>query len=192
MERPFSQITRARAERHEEVFLRLTRLLKQVDAMAVRRPEGLVSDALRQAAADVLFEAGRFRARAAKAPLVEPAPHLSGLAAQLGQAQARMEAFEIRHSFFEASQNCFIWATGPLLPYLPIKRLRAKYPVNAAATHDGELERKKQEFWRLIASQRDTYYDIGYEAGRAGAPHTYPDLYFRPDGPRSGRGAPTD
>jgi hypothetical protein len=117
-------LTRAKAEAHEALYPALARLVGQLEAMAVRKPAAPVPPATRAIAADLLFEAQAFgwnAAHRARRVLPEPAADIGGLATQLGQALALLDAYEAAHSSWNADLNCFAWL---LAEPLPIKRLR--------------------------------------------------------------------
>lgn len=123
-------ITRQTAERHEALYPRLATLLRQAEAGANKRADAPVGDAMRRLAEAVLFEAGRF----ASGPRAIPpaAPDLVGLATQLGQALARLDAFEATHSAWHPALAAFVWSVQGTA--MPIARLRPK--ANAPAHPD--------------------------------------------------------
>jgi hypothetical protein len=161
--------TRTLAERHEALWLELTALRAQVAAIAARRPSANVAETVRIAAESRLAEAAPFaRQRGEKLPVA--APDYAGLAVQLGQALARLEAYELMHSAWDQRLGCRIWifAAG----HAPVRRLR---PV-LAEFHSGpdpEAEELKLKLERRIrAITRDEPEERAEPA--AETPATYP------------------
>ncbi|MBD8066257.1 hypothetical protein IC608_12330 [Devosia sp. PTR5] len=117
---PLSTTTYARAERHEALWLRMTALHKAVTGLAGRRPEGKISEAVRVVAEGLLSDCTPFRVSGER--LAVAAPDWAGLAVQLGQALAELDAFENRHAGWEPRLKCRAWRmkSGPV----PVRRLR--------------------------------------------------------------------
>lgn len=183
-------ITARTAARHEAVYLRLQALLKQTQAIAVRRPEALLPEATRILAEGLLFDARPFLPgpkRRRDWPLV--AADQAGLAVQLGQLQAGLDAFEIRHTGWNAKLACLLWSVSDARD-LPVRRLRPKLAVVAADNAHMRLLRDKLA--RRIDERARGTYERGYRDGQlqaraglgAGAdpdadadePQTYPRL----------------
>jgi hypothetical protein len=124
-------ITPQAAARHEALYLRLAALLRQTEAGANKRADAPVGDIARRLAEALLFEARRFSGGPSAIPAA--APDLVGLAVQLGQALAALDAYEARHSVWDPELAAFVWSVnGPVA--LPIARLRPK--SNAPAHPD--------------------------------------------------------
>jgi hypothetical protein len=87
-------ITRKLAERHEALVVRIEALARQVDAVAAKKPELAVPPDLRAAAEDLLHDCRSFARGLGTLP--PAAPSYGGLGAQLAEARARLEAFELR------------------------------------------------------------------------------------------------
>ena len=116
-------ITPQAAARHEALYLRLATLLRQTEAGANKRADAPVGDMTRRLAEDLLFEARRFVGGPNAIPA--SAPDMVGLATQLGQALAALDAYEARHSAWDPELAAFAWSVnGPVA--LPIARLRPK------------------------------------------------------------------
>jgi len=124
-------ITPKLAACHEALHLRLATMLRQTEAGASKRAASPVDAVMRRLAEELLFEAGRFTGR----PRVIPpaAPDLAGLATQLGQALAALDAFEAARSSWDPELAAFVWAVRGETA-LPIARLRPK--ANAPANRD--------------------------------------------------------
>lgn len=165
--------TPALAERHEALWLSLAALHKDTLALGAKKPDASVSEPVRIAAEALLADCAAFiRRRNERLPVA--APDLAGLAVQLGQALAGLEAWESRHTDWDQRFNCRIWNLHS--GYLPIMRLK---PPAAALrfqrTDEADLREKLtlrvQQRWRGV-------YQKGFEAGRAarnGAPETGSD-----------------
>ena len=155
-------LTRQKAEAHEALYPELARLTRQLEAMAARNPSASVPPAARAIAADLLFEAQAFgwnRPNRTRRDLPEPAADVGGLATQLGQALALLDAFEAAHSAFHAEHKCFVWL---LADPLPVKRLR---PQSAAIIKTARRKRDMDHIREKILGRLDERYDEGYQAG---------------------------
>ncbi len=150
------------AERHEALWLGLTALHKDIVALGARKPDASVSNPVRIAAEALLSDCAPFtRKRNERLPVA--APDLAGLAVQLGQALAGLEAWESRHTTWDERFKCRIWQVGG--GYLPIMRLK---PPAAALTFQrtdyadlrNKLAVRVEQRWRGA-------YREGFEAGRA-------------------------
>lgn len=176
-------VTHALAERHEALWLSLAALQKDVAALAAKKPHSLVSEPVRIVAEGLLSDCAPF-VRHKKEKLPMAAPDLAGLAVQLGQALAGLDAFESRHTRWDARWNCRVWSVAG--DPLPVRRLRpAVAPPPPPATFKGESMRDKLA--KLIDRRHQQAYENGFRAGRAarlGAPEatalgdgqTYPPL----------------
>lgn len=157
-------LTRARAAAHETLFIKLGALTRQAEALARSRPGGAVPPETRAAAEALLYDAhvvlvGQPRRSKRPRELPVAAETLGGLATQLGQALARLDAYEAAHSRWNAELNCYAWqvAGDPL----PVRRLRPEL-VNAMTereTREEEMIRKK------IVARFAERYEEGFEAG---------------------------
>ena len=154
-------ITQTDAEAHEALVTRTVRLLRQAEAVSSRRPDEPVSPAVAALAADLLFEARRFAKGAAALPM--PAPTHVGLAAQLGQALAQLEAFEALHTVWDARFKAFVWrlSRGRVQP---VARLRQ--PVTPPSeTRDSHTLRDLLA--KRMQAKFEEEYERGYAAGKA-------------------------
>ncbi|MET3899443.1 hypothetical protein ABIB57_003398 [Devosia sp. UYZn731] len=116
-------ITPQAAARHEALYLRLATMLRQTEAGANKRADAPVDDITRRLAEDLLFETRRFSGGSGAIPA--SAPDMVGLATQLGQALAALDAYEACHSVWDPALGAFVWSVnGPVA--LPIARLRPK------------------------------------------------------------------
>jgi len=166
-------ISARRAEAHETLMAQSTRLLAQAEAIAVRRPEEAVSPTIAALAGDLLFELRRLL-NARGLPAV--APDYAGLAAQLGQAVAGLEAFEARHTVWDAALGAFAWQITPTLRQ-PVARLRPHLatPTQDAARRQGDSHRR---LVRLLQVRERERFEQGFAAGRhsdIAAPEAAPD-----------------
>lgn len=119
-----NSISRRMAERHEAVYLRLETIARQVDAIAAKKPEGAVPEAMRGMAEAVLFESHGFRQHKRKGGLVAAAPHYGALAVQLGAALATMVAYEARHTRYHHINQLTLWLVEG--EALPVRRLQPR------------------------------------------------------------------
>ena len=149
-------VTHHTAEAHEALVARLARLLKQAEAIAVRRPEEGVPRAVGALAADLLFEAARFGPSAAHPAIPMAAPSYAGLAAQLGQAMAVLEDFEARHTQWDARLGAFVWRFGAKRGE-PVARLRQEIadPAPAPVVQRNMPQIRAELAWRM-ARQRSS------------------------------------
>jgi hypothetical protein len=143
-------LTKTKAEAHEALYPALARLVAQLEAMAIRKPAAPVPAATRAIAQDLLFEAQAFTwnpPHRARRPLPEPAADVGGLATQLGQALALLDAFEAAHSVWNADLRCFVWL---LAEPVPIKRLRPQASVRKAARSSRAVEELRRKIAERI------------------------------------------
>ncbi|HTN63121.1 MAG TPA: hypothetical protein VL147_16485 [Devosia sp.] len=116
-----------------------------------------VSATARKLAEALLFDARRFIGPRGAMPVA--APDLAGLASQLGQALAGLEAYEGQHSVWDDVGKCFVWAL-PEQQTLPVKRLKPKVaPRPARDTAKMTLLRHK------LARRMDARIEQEYERG---------------------------
>ena len=150
------------AEAHEALVTRVLRLLKQAEAVAVRRPQEPVSPAVARLAADLLYDVGAFIPGSAGLP--HAAPDYVGLAAQLGQALAGLEAFEARHTVWDGRLKAFAWqlAAGRVQPVARLRQPVAPLSAEARQTHD-----LRRRLARRLAAKMDEKYALGFRAGQA-------------------------
>jgi hypothetical protein len=136
------------ARRHEALYLRLAALTRQTEASAIKRPDAPVGATLRRLAEDLLFEARRFIGGPRAIPAA--APDLAGLATQLGQALAALEAYEIGRSHWDPAIKAFVWTTDDPAP-LPVKRLRQQAgSPRASAAQSAEQRDIQRKLMRRI------------------------------------------
>jgi len=181
-------VTARTAARHEAVYLRLQALLKQTQAIAAKRPEALLPEATRILAEGLLFDARPFLSGARRRrdwPAVSA--DQAGLAVQLGQVQAGLEAFEIAHTSWNTKLGCLLWLASDARD-LPVRRLRPKLALNEAETT--KMQQLRHLLARRIDARAEGHYDRGYRDGAlqaraahaagaegdADAPQTYPRL----------------
>ncbi|MEP7239530.1 MAG: hypothetical protein ABI697_01475 [Devosia sp.] len=159
-----SPLTAALATTHEALYPRLDMLLRQVEAIAARKPEGDVPAETLATAEALLFDTRRFAGRGTGRDLA-PAPDSFGaLATVLGQALARLAAFETAHSVWSGPHNGFVWRL-PRGELRPVARLRPHTALPVHAGDDRETARMRAEIVRRIAAK----YDEGFDAGRKAA-----------------------
>ncbi|MFO3796924.1 MAG: hypothetical protein ACK8QZ_06515, partial [Anaerolineales bacterium] len=105
---PHDITTQAMAERHEALWISLSALHKDIIALGAKKPQAPVSEAVRISAESLLSDCAPFiRRRGERLPVA--APDLAGLAVQLGQALAALEAWESLHTVMDARFNCRMW-----------------------------------------------------------------------------------
>jgi hypothetical protein len=155
----------ARAAAHEALVARLQHLGRQAEAIAARRPEEAVGAAVVRIAADLLYEAQRFAPAAARRGLPMPAPDYAGLAAQLGQALAALEAFETEHTAWDAGRKGFVWRLGPTRT-LPVARLRQPLAPPPSPAQGRDV---RDKLLRQLQDREERRYEAGFAAGRAAA-----------------------
>jgi hypothetical protein len=127
--RKLPKVTHALAARHEALWLRLVALHRQVAAVAGRRPQAPVGRHTANVAEGLLRDALPFLARGDVLPMA--APDHGGLATQLGEALAELDAWEAANSAWRADLNALVWTVPGARP-LPVQRLRPR--LSAAAT----------------------------------------------------------
>lgn len=159
---PHEITTQAMAERHEALWISLAALHKDVIALGAKKPQAPVSEAVRITAEGLLSDCAPFiRRRGERLPVA--APDLAGLAVQLGQARAALDAWEDLHTVLDASLNCTMWnLDGNKLPVM-----RLKPP--AAALHQARADTtgRRAKLARLIDERRRGIFQDGYRAGLA-------------------------
>lgn len=133
-----------------------------------------MSEPVRIVAEGLLGDCASFiRLKREKLPVA--APDLAGLAVQLGQALAGLDAFESLHTRWDARWNCRVWnvAGEPL----PVRRLRPDVaPPPPPTTFKGDSMRDKLS--QLIERRRKQAFEEGFRAGqaaRSGAPASNDD-----------------
>jgi hypothetical protein len=156
------QITPERATLHEALFLKLGRLLQQAEAIAARRPSAPLPAETRAAAETLLYETERFLVPRQRNRVLPPAADtFGGLATQLGQAVARLDAFEASHSAWNPQLKCIAWH-APMTGALPVRRLRPE----VVAVFNPEADKKRSaEIRRMIAGRMRERYADGYVKG---------------------------
>ncbi len=169
MSRPVSA---ALAITHEALYPRLEALLRQVEAIAARRPGAPVPAATRAAAEALLFDAQRF-APQRKAGLPAAADTYGPLATALGQALARLSAFETAHSAWSAPHAGFVWRL-PRHALRPVERLRPKSAPPPDPAADRESAHIRAELIRRIDAKYDEGFDAGLKAASSRQPDTLP------------------
>ena len=129
------RVTHALAARHEALWIKLTALHAQVTGVAGRRPLAPVSGHTASVAEALLREAKPFIMAGECLPMA--APDHGGLATQLGQALAGLEAWEAANIAWRGDLNAFVWTVGGEPP-LPVQRLRPKLVTPAPPHADPE------------------------------------------------------
>ena len=153
--------TRTVAERHEALFLALAALHKDVLALGSKRPGAPVPEGLRIASEGLLSDSTPF-ASGRRNRLPAAAPDMAGLAVQLGQAQALLEAWEAQRSYVDSRWNCRMWRLDR--GQLPIMRLK---PPLAAIPVPVDMSGLREKLARRIQGKRNTDFERGFRAGRA-------------------------
>lgn len=166
-------ISAGRARQHEALVIKLEALLEDVRKLAAKAPEAAVQGALRAAAEAILYDAQKFRLRGRREKFPVAPATLGALAVELGQARAKLEAFELTHSFWSIPHKAHLWRVAG--ETLPVRRLR---PALAADNPDDAPERPgiRREMMRKLTKRVERAYDKGYEDGATGKPPS-------PDGP---------
>jgi hypothetical protein len=170
---------------HETLYPRMAALLKQAEAHAARHPKMTVDPRTEQLAGRLMLLARRLGHRRVErpalpapspAPLPVPAPpppplpvlSWAGLAAELGQAMAALDAFEAAHCVWDRRLGGYAWAL-PEGGRRSVARLRP--PVAPDGVDQEQSDRRKQEFTRMfmlrIQEAREEGFRIGLdEAGK--------------------------
>jgi hypothetical protein len=179
-------ITRPQAERHEALWLALSALHKDIIALGAKRPDAPVSEPVRIAAEALLCDCAPFvRQRREKLPVA--APDLAGLAVQLGQALATLDAFQDRHTHAHAELNCPMWQVSGA----PLPVMRLKPPAGALKSpykEDDIADIRRKLVIRFDQHDRGTF-QRGFAAGlaaRQGAPSPSPHAAAPADAPSGG------
>jgi hypothetical protein len=168
-------VPQVKARAHEALVPRLEALLKQIQAMAARRPDGAVPAESRALAEALLFDAQPFAGGRKRGAMPAVSETLAGLAAELGQAQAALKTFEAAHTTWNAVQGCFAWNIDGR-GKLPVQRLRPQLK----AVVQTEREKKDLAYTRIKVLKRfdEHHYDgyrLGYADGVAGLPEKVSD-----------------
>jgi len=158
------------AERHEALWLRLSALHKDIVAIAAKKPNAPVGEAVRVTAEGLISDCAPFGRKTGELlPVV--ARDFSGLAVQLSQALARLDAFENAHAFWDHKNGCRVWRIQG--QHIPIARLRQNAAVVPPTTYKGEDMR--QALVRRIERHERQIFENGFRKGRAarlGAPQS--------------------
>ena len=173
-------IGRRIAERHEALVVRLEALAQQVDATAARRPELAVGPDLGIAAEGLLHECRTFSRGLGALP--PAAPSYGGLAAQLADARARLEAFELRHTSWDDRFKCVVWRL-PGRQALPVQRFHPRLPAGVIEQVETPEQREIRDklaarINALTKGDARTYrrgYNRGYDDAVARRPRSLPD-----------------
>jgi hypothetical protein len=173
------RIDKGKATAHEALYLRLDRLVRQVEALAARKPDAAVPAATQRLAAVLMSEVGRFHLEATLDRGSNPgAKDLAGLATELGQALARLDLFETAHSVWSVEHNCFVWQLRRD-ELAPVARLRQKATGFAkSAKEKKEGQRIRRELYRLMDAKVSTAYEQGYADCQNGLPPSPPSPRF--------------
>lgn len=157
------KVTHAMAERHEALWLSLTALHKDVLALGAKRLTAPLPEILRIAGEGLLSDCVPFAPKSGRhTRLPVAASDLGGLAVQLGQALAMLDAWESQRSFFDAQLGCRMWRVEG--PRQPIMRLK---PPAAALPPRRDMADLRDKLAQRIDGQRAADFQRGFEAGRA-------------------------
>lgn len=159
---PHEITTQAMAERHEALWISLSALHKDIIALGAKKPQALVSEPVRISAESLLSECAPFiRRRGERLPVA--APDLAGLAVQLGQARAALDAWEDLHTVMDARFNCRMWnLDGNKLPVM-----RLKPPTAVLNQPKTDYKGIRDKLGDLIKARIRGAYKEGFDAGRA-------------------------
>lgn len=153
--------THTLAERHEALWLALTALHKDALALGAKKLTAPVPETLRISAEGLLSDCLPFGAsRRGKLPVA--ASDMGGLAVQLGQALAALDAWENQHSFLDPRFDCRMWRVKN--GQLPVLRLK---PPAAAMPVQRDMSDLREKLARRIDGKRQSDFQRGFEAGRA-------------------------
>jgi hypothetical protein len=157
------EIDKTTAAAHEALYLRLERLTRQVETIAARKPEATVPAETRVLAETLLREAQRFLSKASiERRSIIISHDLAGLATELGQALARLDLFETRHSAWSGEHNCFVWRLRHE-EIAPVARLRPKAVGLAKSAEEKRQDQHiRSELTRLIHAKVSDAYEAGY------------------------------
>lgn len=156
-------ITPALAERHEALWLELAALHKDTLALGAKKPAAPVADAVRIRAQPLLSECAPF-IRQRKERLPQAAETLAGLAVQLGQALAGLDAFESQRTEWDMRWKCRVWRVKG--DPIPVRRLKPDVvPPKPLTAPDGTPMREKLA--KMIDNRWNAAFEQGFRAGRA-------------------------
>lgn len=173
---PHEITTQAMAERHEALWISLSALHKDVIALGAKRPQALVSEPVRITAEGLLSDCAPFiRRRGERLPVA--APDLAGLAVQLGQARAALDAWEDLHTVMDARFNCKMWYLGG--NDVPVMRL--KPPTAVLRKPNKDYAGMRDKLGHLIQVRMRGEFKRGYEAGRAARSNPSADGAYPPE-----------
>ena len=181
-------LTRDRAAAHETLFTKLEALTRQAEAVALRRPDAAVPAETRAAAEALLYDAGKMlgehvhnahpgRRKRPHRGLPAAAETFAGLATQLGQALAGLDAFEAAHIVWNVDLKCFAWQLGPD-EVMPVRRLRPE--LLRAPEKDRHSKSADHIRQKIVARFRERYeegFEDGLKAARDPANFTKPSPY---------------
>lgn len=177
-----STTTIALAEQHEALWLRVTALHKDSVALGAKKPDGAVPDSLRIAAEGLLYDCVPFGPHSRRSRLPVAARDMGGLAVQLGQALAGLDAWESQRSYLDPRFDCRMWRVKA--GQLPIMRL--KPPAGALPVHR-DISELRAKVVRRIEGKRQSDFERGFAAGRSagqGRPLAEIEAEFRETYPR--------
>ncbi|WP_332688764.1 hypothetical protein [Devosia sp.] len=159
---PHDSTTQALAERHEALWLSLSALHKDMIALGAKKPQALVSEPVRVSAEGLLSDCAPFiRRRGERLPVA--APDLAGLAVQLGQALAALDAWESLHTIMDARFNCKMWnLDGNNVPVM-----RLKPPTAVLNQPRTDYKGRRDKLGGMIQARIRGAYKDGFDAGRA-------------------------
>ncbi len=165
-----SKLTRRKADRHEAVYVRLARLARQIEAMALRQPALGVPDSLRVAAETLLYDLAPFLP--GPRGLGAAAPDMAGLAAQLGQGLAGLDVFEAVNTAWNPEIKARVW----LLPGKPLV-VRRHHPATTRIETDQQrqaMTAMRSTVYAQLNRKAAQSYREGYEDGSTGRPFLAP------------------
>ena len=155
-------IDRSTAAAHEALYVRLERLARQVDALALRKPGAAVPAETLALAQALVKEVARFSPKARLEHHSIRAQDLAGLVTGLGQALARLDLFESAHSSWSGEHNCFVWRLRRE-EIAPVARLRQKaIGLTKTASEKRQDEHIRRGLTRLINAKVSDAYEAGY------------------------------
>nr|WP_314256224.1 hypothetical protein [uncultured Devosia sp.] len=157
-----AETKRETAERHEALWLKLAALHKDMLALGARKPAAPVSEPVRIEAEGLLSDSVPFSAtRRNRLPVA--AHDLAGLAVQLGQAIAVLEAWQSQHTEISPLHQCLMWDLGGS-SRIPVMRLK---PPAAAIPRPLDMVDIRAKLVKRIDQRNRAIYNDGFKAGLA-------------------------
>jgi hypothetical protein len=201
--------SRAKAEAHEALYLRLSALHDQVAGVAARHPRAAVAPETRAIAEAVLFDSRPFTPAASPLPRAGESLPPAGSGGGTAEARGRDPQGRVGARGFPAAADscaalasqlgqaraalemweaihshwngeCFVWRLNRNEDPLPIQRLRAKTQFAGRDPEERrQSDRLREALIKRIEARFDEGYDRGYADARDGRPSRAEERYPR-------------